>query len=137
LLKEEKREQETGFEYLKLEPTNLRPYLSPEQYRLLLNKVNIKIPNRSYDLIKSDVYSLGLILLETSLMDSNFKIYKEYDVDQAMVKQKLLKFGATYPQNNMVKSVLYKMLEYNPLLRPDFTEILNRLPEKKEVLGYF
>ena len=61
----------------------------------------------------------------------------DYDVDQTKVKGKLHKFGRTYPLNNLVKSVLYKMLQYDPVSRPDFVEIQNRLPSKRNIDKWF
>ena len=114
-----------------------RFYFSPEQYRHLIKKDDSVYPKNTYDMTKSDVYTLGLIMLELGLMESNNCIYKEYDIDQKVVQAKLRKFGATYPQNNLVKSVLYKMLQYDPTKRPDFIEIQKRLPAKKDLDKWF
>lgn len=124
-------------DYLSLDPKMRRFYLSPEQYRLLISNDEYRTPGKSYNMTKSDVYSLGLIVLEAGLMESNNCIFKEYDIDQSLVKAKLSKFGQTYPQNNLVRSVLYKMLQYDALNRPDFIEIEKRLPPRKQIDKWF
>ena len=50
-------------------------------------------------MIKSDVYSLGLLVLEAGLMESNDNIYMEYDVDHKVVQRKLTKLGMKYEKN--------------------------------------
>ena len=54
------------------------------------------MPKKSYDINKSDIYSLGLVMLEASLMESNSDIYMEYDVDQNIVNAKLKKLSSMY-----------------------------------------
>ena len=68
-------------DYLSLDSAKKRFYMSPEQYRLLIRKDYSLSPKHSYDMTKSDVYTVGLIMLELGLMESNNDIYMEYDVD--------------------------------------------------------
>lgn len=112
-------------------------YLSPEAYKAaLLNKK----AGREYKLVKSDVFSLGLVLLEASTQMNIDEIYShpgemELDIDALNHLMEILK--VRYPENNLLVSTLRKMLTFDENERPDFFEMFERMPPYELIKNYF
>jgi serine/threonine protein kinase len=120
----------------KLKSLNLREYkelfFSPEVFKMFVD--------RSFDfinVIKSDVFSLGLVLLKVGLLESVNDIYSKSGLDAEKLSKKIAKLKKKYPENVLVMSTIEKMLEIDPENRPDFKQILDKLPEYNDIKAYF
>ena len=109
-------------------------YLSPEAYATALRS---KRPTLCYDILRSDVYSAGLVLLEAGLLEKLGDVYEDHDLNQGTVRQKLVKLSRRYPGNQLVVTTLDNMLNYDPEKRPDFVQIRNRIPDRAEIDRFF
>ena len=91
-----------------------------------------------YNLIKSDVFSLGLILLEAAIFMDTQDIYtSEGGLDSEALDHYIQIFKTRYPENNLITSALIKMLEIKESQRPDFKQIFDRLPPYDMIKKYF
>lgn len=109
-------------------------YLSPKGY---LSALKGKPCGKDYNINKSDVFSAGLILLETALNKSVQDIYGKHGINSKILKSHIEELNRNYPDNNLLVSTLKKMLEYNESKRPDFIEIHQKLPPYRTVKEYF
>lgn len=112
-------------------------YLSPEAYKAALMGHKA---GKSYNLVKSDVFSLGLVLLEAAIQMNVDEIYGhpsegELDLDALHHLVEILK--ARYAENNLLVSTLKKMLTINEEERPDFFEMFERMPPYEMIKNYF
>lgn len=123
------------------DPINLKKrkdwYLSPEAYKAAL--LGMKA-GKTYSLIKSDVFSLGLVLLEAATQMNIDEIYghpneKELDFDALDHLVEILK--ARYSENNLLVSTVKKMLTVPEEERPDFFEMFERMPPYEMIKNYF
>ena len=112
-------------------------YLSPEAYRAALLKQKA---GKDYDLIKSDVFSFGLVLLEAGLQMNVNEIYGqpgELKLDEDTLEGLIQMLKSRYPDNNLVVSTVRKMLTIDPEMRPDFKEMISQLPPYEMIQSYF
>lgn len=110
-------------------------YLSPEAFKALVNHRKLE---ESVDLIKADVFSLGLLLLEASILEDVNKIYgHDSDINYRLFDQLIHKMKLRYPENQLLTSTIIKMLEINQEKRLDFEEMLEKLPDYQLVKEYF
>ena len=96
-------------------------YLSPELREIINTEQDI-----AYDLIKSDVYSLGLIFLEMASLTS-FTVRINPNNATQVIKDVIN--SIRYDQET--KDLLCYMLEDNPSLRPTFSNIFCNFSTKK------
>ena len=112
-------------------------YLSPEAYRAAKNG---RPHGSTFNRTKSDVFSVGLVLLEAGLLREMPEIYnhrKSEDVDYAALENNLRELESRYPDNNLLYTTVRRMLDLDQDDRPDFQEIKAKLPEYKLVKKYF
>lgn len=109
-------------------------YLSPEA-RSTASKY--QAPEGKYNIFKSDVFSNGLVVLEAGIL----KRLKDYmdprNKGANILEEALVDFERRYPQNNLVSSTLRNMLQLDEGLRPDYKELITKLPEYDLVMNYF
>lgn len=94
---------------------------------------------KKFNCCKSDVYSLGLILLECGILQSIQSIYdfKYYVIDEDILDRCLILLAEYYPDNTLLVSTIGKMLEFNYINRPSFKEIIGKLPDFDTIKQYF
>jgi serine/threonine protein kinase len=112
-----------------------RLYLSPEAYRCA--KMGMKAGS-GYNLIKSDVFSFGLILLEAGTQMDLSDVYNgDGTFNQDALEYYIHMFKCRYPENNLITSSVAKMLEVKEIHRPDFKELFEKAPTYEMVKKYF
>jgi len=82
---------------------------------------------------------MGLVALELGIMSSIQPIY-EKDKSQFShytLAQLLKKFDEKYNPNNLLGELVHKMLEVDENLRPDFIQLLSRLPPIQDLEPMF
>jgi hypothetical protein len=112
-------------------------YLCPKAFTCAMNK---KKAGKSYDLIKSDVFAFGLVMLEAAIQMDIDDIYGDAaskSLDQNALNQLVSLMENRYSENNLVVSTVKKMLSFDEDQRPDFTEMVNRMPEYQMIKNYF
>lgn len=108
-------------------------FFSPEAYKIFTDR---EVPDKM-DVIKNDVYSLGLVLLKVGLLSSVNDIYSREGINFSKLSDKIDSLRKKYPENVLVLSTIEKMLEYDPVDRPDFKQILEKLPDYNDIKNYF
>ncbi len=103
-------------------------YISPEQCESLKNQR--PIPNRNP--YKSDVFILGVIMLECGLLEPMESIFVENfeDIDLEEVNEKLDLFGKIYSKD--LKLTVSTMLTRDPKERMDWIGLKQYVPQKNE-----
>lgn len=112
-------------------------YLSPEAYRAAKQA---RVHGSNFCKVKSDVFSVGLVLLHAGLLRPSPDIYRGKrgeTVDVAALENNLKEFESRYCNNNLVKTTVRRMLSVDPQHRPDFKELKARLPDYKVVKTFF
>ena len=117
---------------------NHRPqYMSPELfYNLNTGNVNIII-----NPFKADAFSLGLLILDLA----NLKPFNLQDIymkakntiDFHLIQKLIYEFTLKYPYSVWIGDVLYCLLNADPNIRQNFTELKLNLPERNSVLHYY
>lgn len=112
-------------------------YLSPEAY-VCAKKM---LPSGSdYDLFKSDIFSCGLVLLEASILQRVHDIYqvaRGKSISQLNLERLIAKMKDYYKGNSLFYSTVERMLRVNPDERPQFGEILSKLPPRSKIGDHF
>jgi hypothetical protein len=110
-------------------------YLSPEAYKCAI--LGMKAGS-GYNLIKSDVFSFGLILLESGIQMSIQDVYNpDGSFNSDALDHYIHVFKCRYPENNLITSSVTKMLEVKETHRPDFKELFEKAPTYEMVKKYF
>lgn len=112
-------------------------YMSPELFKFIKTRNGDGIDRM--DSFKSDVFTLGLAILEAGVMHDVTQIYKRSSnsIDRAMLLGFLTAFESRYAENPLVVAIVKKMLEVEESQRPDFLMLKYSLPSYEEVLRYF
>lgn len=111
-------------------------YISPERYMSSEKGELLSIDQ----VHRSDVFSCGLIILEVGLLKrigEFYRIITEYGVDKKALESALNELDSRYPDNSLLRSTVRKMLEIDSERRPDFIELMDKLPEYRLVKEYF
>ncbi len=110
----------------KKDPNNMY-YFSPEAYK----QVNSRAPFERVIInpYKSDVFTLGMNLLEVATLENCSKCYKLYDVNEALINEMLEKVKTRY--SDIIAELISKMLVFNSDARPDFITLNKTLSEAK------
>lgn len=110
-------------------------YMSPVLYNAL-KKHNFKVSHNSY---KSDVFSLGMTIMEAGLMRPMSGVYdeKSTDINENDLQDNLGEFSQKYQDNPLLVTTVTKMLETRESSRPDFINIKGAIPTYSEIMEYF
>lgn len=109
-------------------------YLSPEAYHSALKW---KPFGKDFSINKSDVFSAGLVVLKCGLFRQIHSVYQKDKFNTAILGEMIKEFEGNFPDNNLLISTVKKMLELRESDRPDFLEIMDKLPAYKIVRNYF
>lgn len=112
-------------------------YLSPEAFRAAKY---MKVSGRDFNLVKSDVFSAGMVILEAGIMRSLRDVYGGRSNTEILIpclERKLEILDERYPENVLLRTTLRKMLDQKPKMRPDFTELRRKLPDFRDIVKYF
>ena len=110
-------------------------YQSPAIYTALKKR---NFSNIIHNKTKSDVFSLGLCMLEAGLLRSIQSIYNKGDeIDEHMLNIYMDEFEMKYEDNPLLFSSVRKMCEMDESERPTFTDLKMALPDYAEICDYF
>ena len=95
---------------------DVKCYLSP----LLMKSLQRQEMKPKHNPYKSDVFSLGMVLLQAANLQSCDRLYKwdNFTIDQKEVNQRIDSLQATYSES--YQNLLRDMLNFNENARPDF-----------------
>jgi serine/threonine protein kinase len=104
--------------------------MSPELFESLFKKKDQKI-----DQSKSDVFSLGLIIIQLAL---NREIEDLFETKNGYLNKNRLnefyeEFRSRYLESKFLITLVNKMIEFDPMLRPSIRQLFQSLPKWKEV----
>ncbi len=96
------------------------PYIAPK----ILSSLKNKDANPQVDWYKSDIFSLGLCLLEAATLKftAHASYFQNYDISAATIDQLLNLVQSRY--TNLFHSFLCRMLEFKEELRPSVEELI-------------
>jgi serine/threonine protein kinase len=106
-------------------------FVSPELFKgLMANKKKIK-----YNPFKSDIFSLGLVILEAGIFQS---VQAIYDRQTGEIRKKELinlveKFIEKYPEDYILQETLMIMLEFSPKLRQEPNMLLKSIRKMEKI----
>lgn len=105
-------------------------YMSPTLFFCLANRVE-KVRNNPY---KSDVFSLGMVLLEAGLLESVQPIYNfdKRDIEEEVIVELVERFIDKYPGDALLQELLMIMLEFNEQLRMSPRRLLSTIRKMRE-----
>lgn len=111
-------------------------YLSPQAYRALYQGYGVD--SGMFTAAKTDVFSAGMVILEAGLCQKVDQVYRENGVfDFCSLDNLFTEFMNRYEGNNVVVTTVQSMLSPQEYDRPDFIEILEKIPSYEKVLEYF
>lgn len=106
-------------------------FMSPEMFRAILEgQTEIK-----YNPFKSDIFSLGLVILEAGLFESVQGIYdrSQKDLRKEALIQLVERFIQKYPEDYILQETLMIMLEFSPKLRQEPDQLLKSIRKMERV----
>jgi len=111
-------------------------YLSPEAFKAFKGYISA---GKDYSLTKSDVFSVGLVILEAGICKKIGEIYKTEGsgFGYGILNVLLGIFETKFKDNNLLTTTVRKMLEPLEGNRPDFIEIKAKLPPYGMIKEYF
>ncbi len=109
-------------------------YNSPILYKALKNR---NFHNIQHNPHQSDSFSLGLTILEASLLHSVQSIYSLDNVDNSVLENYIQEFEEKYQESPLLCSVVRKMLEIDEKERVDFISLKQVMPDYEEIVEYF
>ena len=112
-------------------------YLCPLAYKSAIQQQRA---GKGYDLIKSDVFALGLVMLEAAIQMDIDDIYGQTEsrsLDSVALAQMINVMEGRYRENNLLTSTIKKMLSFDEKDRPDFQEMVKRMPDYQMIKNYF
>ena len=89
------------------------------------------------DPYKSDIFSLGLVLLEAGLLKNVSNIYTGSTINETVLNQYVSDFEGQYCDNPLLFSSLQRMLELKEDDRADFVGLSSVIPPYAEICDYF
>ena len=100
------------------EKTDVISYLSPEQVAILKSG---EAPQQQYDQFKSDVFTLGMLVLELCTLTPCFLVYHNLSINEEVLQDLLLKVAERYSESlyEFIKVMVYTGVKR----RPDFFEL--------------
>jgi hypothetical protein len=109
-------------------------YLSPLFYEAVKQRSLDKLKHNQY---KSDMFALGLSILQAGLMRPIQDIYSGSKFDYGRLEKHLIEFENTYDDNPLLFTSVRKMCDVNEEERPDFISLKSALPEYSVIKDYF
>ena len=109
-------------------------YLSPEARRAAVKHLP---PSSTYNIPKADVFAIGLFVLEAALLRRLNDYLDPVSTSPKLLGEALEEFGHLYRDNKLLVSSVNNMLELDPEMRPDFKELLTKMPEYELVKEHF
>lgn len=108
-------------------------YVSPELHQNLLKR---QVANKNYNVHKSDVFSLGMTILQAGLMKKLDPVYTKTGVDKVQLESFIDEFESKYSDNPLLYTTVASMLKYDEKERNDFTKIKTAMPDYQEIADY-
>lgn len=107
-------------------------YLSPELFKGLFKG---KGADLKYNPFKSDIFSLGLVILEAALFTSVQGIfdYSNGEIDKEELISLVEGFIQKYPENFILQEILMIMLEFSPKLRLEPITLLKAIRRMERI----
>ena len=104
-------------------------YMSPALYHALMNKQ----PKVRHNPFKSDIFSLGMIILEAGLLEPVQGIYSAEgkEIDHSALVDLVERFFQRYPSHFILQEMLLVMLEFSEKLRQEPIKLLKTLQSLK------
>ena len=98
-------------------------FLSP----LLLSELSKGVLNPDHNPFKSDIYSLGMTILEMATLEKSRECYNfsNYSINEQLLNSRLSSVQTRY--SSQLAQVLRRMLSYDENLRPNFGQLHNEL----------
>lgn len=109
-------------------------YIAPQLYQNLGQRA---FDRKNYNAHKADVFSLGLSILQAGIMRQVDRIYAEGRVDNDHLQKYIEEFEKAYEDNPLLCTTVANFLRVDERERKDFVEIVNALPDYKEITEYF
>lgn len=109
-------------------------YLAPAFYEAVKQRTLDKLKHNQH---KSDMFALGLTVLQAGLMKGVQDIYVGDRFDARKLEELLLEFETKYEDNPLLYTSVRKMCEINEDERPDFISLKSALPEYDVIKDYF
>lgn len=109
-------------------------YLAPALYEAVKQRTLEKLKHNQH---KSDMFALGLTILQAGLMKGIQDIYVGDRFNARKLEEFLVEFEAKYEDNPLLYTSVRKMCEVNEDERPDFISLKSALPEYDEIKDYF
>lgn len=109
-------------------------YLSPILYSAVKER---NLERAKHNPSKSDIFSLGLTILEAGIMKSIQSIYSGDTIDVKCLEELIQEFEMKNDDNPLLYSTVRKLLEIEEDERPDFPQLNGALPDFKEIQDYF
>jgi serine/threonine protein kinase len=100
-------------------------YMSPALFSALTKKE----PKVRHNPFKSDIFSLGMILLEAGLLESVQQVYNQSnnEIDHEILVDLVEKFFLKYNRNFILQEIILVMLEFSEKLRQEPIKLLKTL----------
>jgi hypothetical protein len=109
-------------------------YLSPTYYEAVKSRSLEKMKHNQH---KSDMFALGLTILQSGLMRGIQDVYVGDRFDADRLNDLLDEFQASYEENPLLYTSVRKMCEVSEDERPDFISLKSALPEYETIKDYF
>ena len=100
-------------------------YMSPALFHALSSRE----PKVRHNPFKSDIFSLGMVVLEAGLLESVQGVYSSSkgDIDHDVLVDLVERFFTRYPRNYILQEILLVMLEFSETLRQEPAKLLKTL----------
>jgi len=109
-------------------------YLAPTFYEAVKQRTLDKMKHNQH---KSDMFALGLTILQAGLMKPIQDIYMGDHFEARKLEEFLSEFDSTYEDNPLLYTSVRKMCEIDEGERPDFINLKSALPEYDVIKEYF
>ena len=105
-------------------------YMSPA----LFHAISAKEPKVRHNPFKSDIFSLGMILLEAGLLESVQSVYcyENGEINNSKLVDFVEKFFLKYNRNFILQEILLVMLEFSQKLRQEPIKLLKTLQSLRD-----
>ena len=118
--------------YMKMLSDNtFKTYLSPAELKSLKRKQ--RLPN--HDSCKSDIYSLGMLMLYAATLKDPIFCYdfRNYRMDEGNIQANLAKVAKQYSEK--LANFLQILLKENPKVRPEAVDLVSPMKPQQSTVG--